>query len=81
MASDDPIAALKAANYANLPEHVRLVHTWTAPSNTAMHHTNTTLGFRVVEHMYEMEAAIPTAGRGGTESRLETPDRVRPEGR
>ncbi|SFB04433.1 Acetyltransferase (GNAT) family protein [Nocardioides alpinus] len=53
-------AALKAANYADLPAHVRLVHTWTAPSNTAMHHTNTALGFRVVEHMYEMEASIDT---------------------
>jgi GNAT superfamily N-acetyltransferase len=52
-------AALKAANYAELPDHVRLVHTWTAPSNTAMHHTNTALGFRVVEHMYEVEARIP----------------------
>jgi len=51
-------AALKAANYADLPEHVRLVHTWTAPSNTAMHRTNTALGFRVVEHMYEVEALI-----------------------
>ena len=51
-------AALKAANYADLPGHVGLVHTWTAPSNTAMHHTNTSLGFRVVEHMYEVEAVI-----------------------
>jgi GNAT superfamily N-acetyltransferase len=51
-------AALKAANYAGLPEQVRVVHTWTAPSNTAMHHTNTALGFRVVEHMYEMEATL-----------------------
>ena len=33
---------------ADLPDHVRLVHTWTAPSNTAMHRTNTALGFRVV---------------------------------
>lgn len=55
-------AALKAANYAALPDQVRLVHTWTAPSNTAMHHTNTALGFRVVEHMYEMEADLSTAG-------------------
>ena len=30
----------------------------TAPSNTAMHRTNTALGFRVVEHMYEVEAPI-----------------------
>lgn len=51
-------AALKVANYASLPERVGLVHTWTAPSNTAMHHTNTALGFRVVEHMFEVEAAI-----------------------
>ena len=51
-------AALKAANYADLPPQVALVHTWTAPDNTAMHHTNTALGFRVVEHMYEMEAVI-----------------------
>jgi len=51
-------AALKTANYADLPDAVRLVHTWTAPSNTAMHRTNTTLGFRVVEHMYEVEAPI-----------------------
>lgn len=51
-------AALKAVNYADLPDDVRVVHTWTAPSNGAMHHTNTALGFRVVERMYEMEAAI-----------------------
>jgi GNAT superfamily N-acetyltransferase len=51
-------AALKAANYADLPAEVVVVHTWTAPSNTAMHHTNTALGFRVVEHMYEVEAVI-----------------------
>ena len=51
-------AALKTANYADLPDDVRLVHTWTAPSNTAMHRTNTALGFRVVEHMYEVEARI-----------------------
>ena len=51
-------AALKAANYAALPTHIGLVHTWTAPSNTAMHHTNTALGFRVVEQMYEVEAVI-----------------------
>lgn len=55
-------AALKAANYAALPEHVGLVHTWTAPSNTAMHHTNTALGFRVVEHMFEVEAQLVTTG-------------------
>ena len=51
-------AALKAINYAGLPADVRRVHTWTAPSNAAMHHTNTALGFRVVEHMYEMEAEV-----------------------
>ena len=51
-------AALKAANYADLPEEIGVVHTWTASSNTAMHHTNTALGFRVVEHMYEVEAVI-----------------------
>lgn len=51
-------AALKSANYADLPDDVRLVHTWTAPSNAAMHRTNTALGFRVVEHMYEVEAPI-----------------------
>jgi GNAT superfamily N-acetyltransferase len=51
-------AALKTVNYADLPGDVRVVHTWTAPSNAAMHHTNTALGFRVVEHMHEMEAAI-----------------------
>ncbi len=51
-------AALKAVNYADLPDDVRVVHTWTAPSNAAMHHTNTALGFRVVEHMYEMETSI-----------------------
>lgn len=51
-------AALKAANYAALPAAITRVHTWTAPDNTAMHHTNTTLGFRVVEHMFEVEAAI-----------------------
>ena len=52
-------AALKSAAYAALPPSVTLVHTWTAPSNTAMHHTNTAMGFRVVEHMYEVE--IPLA--------------------
>lgn len=51
-------AALKAANYADLPAGVRRVHTWTAPDNAAMHRTNTTLGFRVVERMYEMDVAI-----------------------
>jgi GNAT superfamily N-acetyltransferase len=51
-------AAMKAANYADLPAHIDLVHTWTAPTNTAMHHTNTALGFRVVEHLYEVEASI-----------------------
>ena len=51
-------AALKSANYADLPSTITLVHTWTAPSNAAMHHTNTALGFRVVEHMYEVEAVI-----------------------
>ena len=55
-------AALKSANYAELPATIGLVHTWTAPSNTAMHHTNTALGFRVVEHMYEVEADVSTAG-------------------
>jgi hypothetical protein len=29
-----------------------------APPNTAMHHANTALGFRVVEHLYEVEAVI-----------------------
>ena len=66
-------AALKAVNYAGLPDSVHVVHTWTAPSNGAMHHTNTALGFRVVEHMHEMEAVV----RGAP-----TPtDRVPPEGR
>ena len=51
-------AALKTANYSALPPRIRQVHTWTAPSNAAMHHTNTALGFRVVEHMYEVEAVI-----------------------
>ncbi|MBS2938601.1 GNAT family N-acetyltransferase [Nocardioides sp. J2M5] len=51
-------AALKSASYAGLPADVSLVHTWTAPSNTAMHRTNTAMGFRVVEHMYEVEAAV-----------------------
>lgn len=51
-------AALKSANYATLGDDVRVVHTWTAPTNAAMHHTNTALGFRVVEHMYEVEARI-----------------------
>jgi len=51
-------AALKAANYADLPAEVTHVHTWTAPDNTAMHRTNTALGFRVVERMYEMDVAI-----------------------
>jgi GNAT superfamily N-acetyltransferase len=52
-------AALKSANYAGLPDRICSVHTWSAPTNTAMHHTNTALGFRVVEHMYEVEAGIP----------------------
>ncbi len=51
-------AALKAANYADLSADIGVVHTWTDPDNTAMHHTNTALGFRVVERMYEMEATI-----------------------
>lgn len=51
-------AALKAVNYAALPAEVTGVHTWTDPANTAMHRTNTAMGFRVVEHMYEMEARI-----------------------
>lgn len=51
-------AALKAANYADLPAEVGTVHTWTAPDNAAMHRTNTALGFRVVERMYEMDVAI-----------------------
>ena len=55
-------SALKTANYAALPDAIDLVHTWTAPSNTAMHHTNTALGFRVVEHMYEMEVDLSAAG-------------------
>ncbi len=64
-------AALKAVNYAGLPASIGLVHTWTAPSNTAMHHTNVALGFRVVEHMHEVEADVGPL----------TPDRVPPEGR
>ncbi|RYC14568.1 GNAT family N-acetyltransferase [Nocardioides zhouii] len=63
-------AALKAVNYAELPASIGLVHTWTAPSNTAMHRTNTALGFRVVEHMHEMEADLALLA-----------DRVPPEGR
>jgi GNAT superfamily N-acetyltransferase len=51
-------AALKTVNYADLPDHVGVVHTWTAPSNAAMHHTNTALGFRAVERMHEMEAVV-----------------------
>ncbi|NYE37874.1 GNAT superfamily N-acetyltransferase [Nocardioides cavernae] len=51
-------AALKSANYADLPPEVTSVHTWTAPDNAAMHRTNTAMGFRVVERMYEMEAAV-----------------------
>jgi GNAT superfamily N-acetyltransferase len=51
-------AALKSVNYAGLPDGIGLVHTWTDPTNTAMHRTNEGLGFRVVEHMFEMEAAI-----------------------
>jgi GNAT superfamily N-acetyltransferase len=51
-------AALKAVNYADLPAHVGAVHTWTSPANAAMHHTNTALGFRVVERMHEMEASV-----------------------
>jgi hypothetical protein len=39
--------------------------------DTAMHRTNTALGFRVVEHLYEMEAEVSPLG----------PDRVPPEGR
>lgn len=51
-------AALKSVNYAGLPDHIGQVHTWTAPTNTAMHHTNTALGFRIVEHLHEVEAVI-----------------------
>ncbi|RYB89978.1 GNAT family N-acetyltransferase [Nocardioides oleivorans] len=51
-------AALKAVNYACLPDDVRLVHTWTAPTNAAMHRTNTALGFRVVERMAEVEVTL-----------------------
>lgn len=51
-------AALKSTNYSRLPDQVGLVHTWTAPTNTAMHRTNTALGFRVVEHLHEVEAVI-----------------------
>ena len=51
-------AALKAASYADLPAEIGVVHTWTDPSNLAMHHTNTAMGFRVVEHMFEVEAVI-----------------------
>ncbi|GAA1434414.1 GNAT family N-acetyltransferase [Mycobacterium cookii] len=51
-------AALKSAAYAALPPNVTLVHTWTAPSNTAMHRTNTAMGFRVVEHMHEVEVRL-----------------------
>jgi GNAT superfamily N-acetyltransferase len=51
-------AALKSTNHAGLPGHIGRVHTWTAPTNTAMHHTNTALGFRVVEHLHEVEAVI-----------------------
>lgn len=51
-------AALKSANYADLPAGVRTVHTWTDPDNTAMHRTNTAMGFRVVERTYEVEAEI-----------------------
>ena len=58
-------AALKAANYADLPAEIGVVHTWTDPANTAMHRTNTAMGFRVVEHMFEVEAAL--AARGGGE--------------
>ena len=57
-------AALKVANYADLPPSIGVVHTWTAPSNTAMHRTNTSLGFRVVEHMYEVEAPIGCVAEG-----------------
>lgn len=51
-------AALKSANYADLPVDVTTVHTWTDPDNTAMHRTNTSLGFRVVERTFEMEASV-----------------------
>jgi hypothetical protein len=51
-------AELKSANYAGLPARVTEVHTWTAPDNTPMHRTNTALGFRVVEHMYEVGGVI-----------------------
>ncbi|SEC86434.1 Acetyltransferase (GNAT) family protein [Nocardioides exalbidus] len=50
--------ALKAVNYAGLPDEVGVVHTWTAPTNTAMHRTNTALGFRVVERMVEVEVPM-----------------------
>lgn len=50
-----------------MPEH--LVHTWPAPSDTAMHRTNTTLGFRVVERMHEMEARVSTRRAAGVTRR------------
>ena len=51
-------AALKTANYARLPREVRAVHTWTAPDNAAMYRTNTRLGFRVVEHLHEVQRSL-----------------------
>lgn len=36
----------------------RMLHTWTAPDNGAMHHTNTTMGYRPVERLLEMQRAV-----------------------
>ena len=50
-------AALKAANTPTSPT-TSGSSTRGPASNMAMHRTNTALGFRVVEHMYEVEAPI-----------------------
>lgn len=54
--------ALKTANLRELDEHRdsrRLLHTWTARSNTAMRAVNTRLGFRAVESVHEYERTDP----------------------
>jgi GNAT superfamily N-acetyltransferase len=54
--------ALKTANLREPDEHRdsrRLLHTWTARSNTAMRAVNTRLGFRAVESVHEYERTDP----------------------
>jgi hypothetical protein len=54
-------ALAKVANLRALAAHhprARHVHTWTAEVNDAMHAVNARFGFRAVETMYELAAAL-----------------------